>query len=170
MSTGPNSGKSDGEFREGAGPLPRSAAALSAEDLITLNEEIAGMAKAGLPLDQGLSTLAREMGSGRLQKVTATLAADLRAGLTLPQALERQGGRVPPYYASLLAAAIRSGRIGDMLGTLTLYARSLNDFRSISSAHCSIRSSCSSWAVCFWSSSALSSCPPMSKMLLESSR
>ena len=63
--------------------------------------------------------------------MTATLAADLKAGLTLPQALERQGGRVPPYYASLLAAAIRSGRIGDMLGTLTLYARSLNDFRSI---------------------------------------
>jgi len=71
------------------------------------------------------------MGSGRLQSVTAQLAADLKAGVTLPQALERQGGRVPPYYAALLGAAIRSGRIGDVLGTLTLYARSLNDFRSI---------------------------------------
>jgi general secretion pathway protein F len=84
-----------------------------------------------LPLDQGLSALAREMGFGRLQSVTAQLAADLKAGHTLPQALERQRGRVPPYYAALLSAGIRSGRIGDVLGTLTLYARSLNNFRSI---------------------------------------
>ena len=50
------------------------------DDLITLNEEIAGMARAGLPLDQGLAALAREMGRGRLQQVTANLAADLQAG------------------------------------------------------------------------------------------
>ena len=111
--------------------LPRAAAAqLSAEDLIALNEEIAGMARAGLPLDQGLAALAREMGRGRLQKVTRQLADDLAAGFTLPQALDRQKGRVPPYYAALLAAGIRSGRIGDVLGTLTLYARSLAEFRA----------------------------------------
>jgi type II secretory pathway component PulF len=105
------------------------AGKLSPEDLVTLNEEIAGMARAGLPLDQGLATLAREMGRGRLQKVTSQLADDLRAGLTLPQALQKQQGRVPPFYAALLAAGIRSGRIGDVLGTLTLYARSVADFR-----------------------------------------
>jgi general secretion pathway protein F len=98
--------------------------------LIALNEEIAGMARAGLPLDQGLAALAREMGRGRLQKVTQKLADDLKAGFTLPQALERQEGRVPPYYAALLAAGIRSGRIGEVLGTLTLYARSIADFRA----------------------------------------
>jgi type II secretory pathway component PulF len=132
MSTGPDPAKpgDGGEFDEGAGPMPRSAAPLSAEDLITLNEEIAGMAKAGLPLDKGLSALAREMVSGRLQQVTAQLAVDLKAGLTLPEALERQGGRVPPYYAALLAAGIRSGRISEVLGTLTVYARSLNEFRA----------------------------------------
>jgi type II secretory pathway component PulF len=54
----------------------------------------------------------------------------MRAGFTLPQALDRQKGRVPPYYAALLSAGIRSGRIVDVLGTLTLYARSLTDLRS----------------------------------------
>src|SRR5437868_5408901 len=98
---------------------------LSADDLITLNDEIAGMARAGLPLDQGLAALAREMGRGRLQQVTRHLAEDLRAGFTLPQALQRQQARVPPYYAALLAAAIRSGRIGEVLATLTLYARAV---------------------------------------------
>ena len=46
---------------------------MNAEDLITLNEEIAGMARAGLPLDQGLAALAKEMGKGRLQRVTAAM-------------------------------------------------------------------------------------------------
>ena len=54
------------------------------DDLITLNEEIAGMARAGLPLDQGLAALAREMGRGRLQQVTASLAAPGNAA-SLPE-------------------------------------------------------------------------------------
>src|SRR5436309_10748340 len=93
---------------------PKSPAGLSVDDLITLNEEIAGMARAGLPLDQGLAMLAKEMGQGRLGQVTAELAADLKAGHTLPQALERQRWRVPPFYAVLVAAGARTGRIGDV--------------------------------------------------------
>jgi type II secretory pathway component PulF len=103
---------------------------MNAEDLIALNEEIAGMARAGLPLDQGLAALAREMGKGRLQRVTAQVAEDLRAGHTLPEALDRQAGQVPPYYAGLVTAGIRSGRIGEVLATLTAYARSLADLRA----------------------------------------
>jgi general secretion pathway protein F len=112
-----------------AKPIRRTGGNLSAEDLVTLNEEIAGMARAGLPLDQGLTALAREMGRGRLREVTRQLADDLHAGLPLPQALEKQKGRLPSFYSALLAAGIRSGRIGDVLGTLTLYARSVADFR-----------------------------------------
>src|SRR5205823_401007 len=103
---------------------------LSADDLITLNEEIAGMAKAGLPLDQGLAALAHEMGRGRLQKVTAQLADDLKQGRTLPEAIARQGDRMPPFYASLVTAGIRTGRIADVLATLTTYARTLRDLRA----------------------------------------
>ena len=103
---------------------------LSTDDLITLNEEIAAMARAGLPLDQGLAALAKEMSSGRLQHATADIAADLRAGLTLPEALDRQAGRVPEFYSSLVTAGVRTGRIGDVLSTLTVYARSIADTRS----------------------------------------
>src|SRR5262245_7545711 len=90
-------------------------ARLSAEALITLNEEIAGMARAGLPLDQGLAALARDMGRGRLQQVTAGIADGLKSGLTLPEAIARQGDRVPPYYSGLLLAGVRSGRLQDVL-------------------------------------------------------
>lgn len=103
---------------------------MNAEDLILLNEQIAGMARAGLPLDQGLAALAREMGRGRLREVTAEIAADLRAGHTLPEALQRQGDRLPPYYAGLVLAGVRTGRISEVLATLTVYARSVAEMRS----------------------------------------
>ncbi|MBI3406986.1 MAG: type II secretion system F family protein [Planctomycetes bacterium] len=119
------------------GPSPNGpwAAALSADDLILLNEEIAGMARAGLPLDQGLAVLAGEMGRSRLQTVTAHLADDLRQGRSLSEALDRQAGKVPPFYGALVAAGVRSGRIGDVLSTMTVYARAIADLRAtVSSA------------------------------------
>ncbi len=103
---------------------------MNAEELIALNDEIAGMARAGLPLDQGLAALSKEMGRGRLRTVTGAIATDLSSGLTLPQALERQAGRVPPFYAGLVAAGVRTGRIGDVLATLTTYARSVATLRT----------------------------------------
>lgn len=104
---------------------------MNTEDLIALNEEIAGMARAGLPLDQGLAMMAREMGRGRLKQVTAELAKDLQLGQTLSEALERQGGQVPPFYAGLVAAGIRTGRVNEVLATLTMYARAVANVRSI---------------------------------------
>jgi type II secretory pathway component PulF len=104
---------------------------MNADDLITLNQEIAGMARAGLPLDRGLATLAKEMGRGKLRTVTQALADDLRAGYTLPEAFGRQAGKIPPFYAGLVAAGARTGRISDVLATLTNYARTLTNVRRI---------------------------------------
>src|SRR5438132_1253544 len=104
---------------------------MTTEDLIALNDEIAAMARAGLPLDQGLAALAREMGGGRLRRVTELLANDLRAGRTLPEALERQSGHIPPFYAGLITAGIRSGRVSEVLATLTVYARSMANLRAV---------------------------------------
>ncbi len=104
---------------------------MTPDDLIALNEEIAGMARVGLPLEQGLEAMAREMGRGRLRRITTAVAADLRAGRTLPEALNRQAGRVPPYYAGLVAAGVRTGRLGQILATLTTYARSVGQLRLI---------------------------------------
>ena len=104
---------------------------MNAEDLVALNEQIAGMARAGLPLDQGLTVLAREMGRGRLRRVTAAIGRDMQNGQTLPQALELRKAELPPYYASLATAGIRTGRLSEVLCTLTQYARSVAATRSI---------------------------------------
>lgn len=100
------------------------------EDLILLNEQIAAMARAGLPLEQGLDALAREMGRGTLRRVTARLASDLQAGRTLPEAIQRQGRRIPSFYAGLVEAGIRSGRMAEVLATLTAYARTVAGVRT----------------------------------------
>lgn len=104
---------------------------MTADDLTALNDQIAAMARAGLPLDQGLESLAQEMGRGRLRAVTEALASDLRAGHPLPEALARQEGRVPPYYANLVTAGVQTGRLPEVLTTLTTYARSVATTRSI---------------------------------------
>jgi len=104
---------------------------MTADDLTALNDQIAALARAGLPLDQGLDALARDMGCGRLRAVTAALATDLRAGHPLPEALARQEGRVPAYYANLVTAGVRTGRLPDVLATLTAYARSVAATRTI---------------------------------------
>jgi type II secretory pathway component PulF len=102
---------------------------MTSDDLIALNDEIAALARAGLPLDHGLKALSEELDRGQLRQVTAQLAADLRAGLTLPEAMQRQGKRVPPFYAALLEAAVQSGRVPEVLTTLTTYSRAVADLR-----------------------------------------
>ncbi len=104
---------------------------MTADELIALNDQIAGMARAGLPLDQGLAGLAREMGRGRLRSVTAALARDLEAGTPLPEAVERRQADLPPLYAHLVTAGIRTGRLPEVLATLTAYARSVAVTRAI---------------------------------------
>jgi type II secretory pathway component PulF len=71
------------------------------------------------------------MGRGQLKQVTLALAEDLRAGHTLSEAFARQGGKIPPFYAGLVAAGARTGRISDVLATLTVYARSISNVRRI---------------------------------------
>jgi type II secretory pathway component PulF len=104
---------------------------MTVDDLNALNDQIAAMARAGLPLDQGLEELAREMGRGQLRDVTAALARELQAGTPLPEALARLPGRVPPYYANLVMAGIQTGRLPEVLTTLTAYARTISTTRSI---------------------------------------
>jgi type II secretory pathway component PulF len=100
-------------------------------ELIALNDQIAAMARAGLPLDRGLSELAREMRRGRLRTVTEALANDLRSGKTLPEAVAQQKRQLPSYYSALLTAGMRSGRLPEVLATLGGYTRQLSLLGSI---------------------------------------
>lgn len=103
---------------------------MTADDLTALNEQIAAMARAGLPLDQGLAGLARDLGGGKLRAVTEAIARDLRAGHPLPEALANQEGRIPAYYANLVTAGVQTGHLPEVLTTLSTYSQAVASTRA----------------------------------------
>jgi general secretion pathway protein F len=58
----------------------------------------------GVPLDEGLTLAAEATGDDRLARSTRELAADLRLGQPLAQAVERHGRRLHPWVRWQLAA------------------------------------------------------------------
>jgi general secretion pathway protein F len=96
--------------------------------LIALSDEIAALARAGIPLEVGLGGMTAS-GSREIRELAELLADDLKRGTPLPAALERQGRRLPPLYAAVVAAGLRSGRLPDVLERLTRFARLLRETR-----------------------------------------
>ena len=98
------------------------------EDLITLNHEIAALARAGVPLELGLRGLSGSVPS-RLGRLTERLADRLSNGQSLIEALEQEGPAVSPVYTAVVGAGLESGRLGEALESLTLSAQIERDAR-----------------------------------------
>ncbi len=92
-------------------------APLSLTDFQYLNEQIAMMTEAGVPLEQGLRQLAADVARGRLKRVLLDLANTLAGGASLEEAIQRMGARFPAHYAGAVQAGARTGDLG-----ATLYA------------------------------------------------
>lgn len=103
----------------------REAGGLSIEQWMALNDEIAALVRAGLPLERGLDG----MGRGRLGEAARALSDRLRRGEGLEAALEAEASRVPPIYRAVVQAGIRSGRLATALEGMASYARSFLEMR-----------------------------------------
>ena len=71
--------------------------------------ELHGIAKAGLPLPEGLQMLAESLPPGRLQALSAHVSRALAAGGTLDAALASSPVKVPPALVALAKCAETSG-------------------------------------------------------------
>ena len=98
-------------------PAKRTAyvAPLSLEEFAFFNEQLAGLTKAGLPLDEGLRRLAADVGSRKLKRLLLGLVDDLAAGTPLEDALRNQQARFPTHYAEVVTAGLRTGDLGGTL-------------------------------------------------------
>jgi type II secretory pathway component PulF len=112
---------------------------LSAAEAAELGEQIAGLARANLPLAPGLRALGDEMGTGglvsvldalgdklsgnRLRRMLGALADDLEQGASLDDALAARGRNFPRHLRGLIAAGRRTGRLGLVLGRFAGYFR-----------------------------------------------
>lgn len=100
---------------------------LTADQLLALNDEIAALARAGVPLEQGLSHLGKDL-PGRLGRAMRSIAGRIEQGVPLERALADEG--LPPAYHAVIAAGIRSGRLAVALeGMATLIRRAAETHR-----------------------------------------
>lgn len=88
------------------------------EDFQAFNQQLAMLARAGMPLEQGLKLIADEMSAGKLRDTVRAVVADLESGASLPQAIDRHRKSFPPLYAELLDAGIRTGNLPGILMNL----------------------------------------------------
>lgn len=101
---------------------------LSPELLIALNEEIAALIRAGVPLELGLEQLGQGA-EGALSEISSVLAERMNRGESLPQALAAEGDRFPRLYRVVVEAGLKAGRLPAALEAVSGFTWELLDFR-----------------------------------------
>lgn len=86
-----------------------------------VNRQLAGMLRAGLPLESGLRQVARDLQKGRLRDELEQLEADLSRGVPLAQAVECR--RFPELYKRLLIVGSRARDLPAVLNQLADHYR-----------------------------------------------
>jgi general secretion pathway protein F len=97
------------------------------DELIALNEELAALIRAGVPLERGLTELAQEL-PGRLGTIAARLGQRLQAGESL-LAVIGDDAVFPPAWRAVVAAGLRSGQLAAALESLTTTGRRIAEMR-----------------------------------------
>lgn len=105
---------------------PRGAVTL--DQFIALNDELAALVRAGIPLERGLIEAGRDL-RGRLGSVTGEVGRKMAEGMRLPEALAASGGGMPGVYGAVVEAGVRSGRLSEALEGMATIARGYAEAR-----------------------------------------
>jgi len=90
---------------------------ITLDELIALNDEIAGLVRAGVPLEPALEELSRDM-PGRLGQIAAAVAERSRRGESLDEVIAGQSSQWPPVYRAVVEAGLKAGRLPAALEAL----------------------------------------------------
>jgi type II secretory pathway component PulF len=104
--------------------------AFTLDDLLALNDEIAALVRAGVPLESGLAELGREL-PGHHGRTATALSRQLARGAPLDEALLESRAEFPQLYVAVVAAGLRSGRLSSALEGLAAAARRVAELRQI---------------------------------------
>jgi len=99
---------------------------VSLEQLIAFNDEVASLIRAGVPLELGLKQVGQSA-TGGLAKLSQRLAERMETGVSLQQALDDEGDRIPGVYRAVVEAGLRSGRLPEALEEMSGLATTLLD-------------------------------------------
>ncbi len=101
---------------------------VSLDQLLALNDEIASLVRAGIPLDRGLTDWGREA-SGKLGTLAAQLSDRLRQGESLADIVAREHTAFPPVWRAVVLAGLRSGHLATALESLSHTSRRALELR-----------------------------------------
>lgn len=101
---------------------------ISPESLADLNDELAAMIRAGIPLDEGLRSAARHLRKDA-RNFVERLITRIKQGDTLDEAIDVESQDLPVAYSSLIKSGIRIGRLPEALAAYTSFSRSRMELR-----------------------------------------
>jgi type IV pilus assembly protein PilC len=91
---------------------------ISNKELLTFNQELLVLIKAGLPIIQAFDTILARAGKGRLPDMLRDIREDIKGGTSLSDAFEK----FPAAFSHLYIASIRAGeKTGDLPLTIRRY-------------------------------------------------
>ena len=101
---------------------------VSLEQLAAISDEIAAIARAGIPLDRGLRALAKEL-PGRVGQIASQIGGGLEAGRPLEAIVGDLGSSLPAAYQHVLLAGLKAGHLPQALESVASTARRVNELR-----------------------------------------
>ncbi len=91
---------------------------VSNKDILSFNQEMLVLIKAGLPIIQALDTILERAEKGNLTEILQTVREEIKGGAALSDALEK----FPKAFSHLYVASIRAGeKTGDLPQTIRRY-------------------------------------------------
>lgn len=92
--------------------------AFSSSELAVWTRQLAGLVKAGMPLERALTALLEDTEKPAQRDVVATLRAEVHAGAPFGQALGQHPKQFSPIYLAVVSAGEQSGDLGLVLTRL----------------------------------------------------
>jgi general secretion pathway protein F len=101
---------------------------LTVEQLIALNDELAALVRAGVPLERGLGELGQDLPRA-LRLHTERIVERLHSGEGLDQALASVDDGFPPAFRAVVAAGLRAGQLAAALEGIAATLRRAAELR-----------------------------------------
>jgi len=106
---------------EPAGSRGTSLPRLPARELALATRQLATLTQSGMTLDSALGAAAAQADDARAEALVNALRLHVSGGESLTAALDRYPRTFPALYRGLVAAAVESGRLPEVLGRLADY-------------------------------------------------
>jgi len=111
--------------------LKKPQTAIGRNQFMLFNQQLASIAKAGIPLEKGLRELSNDVASASMRKLINDIAGELEKGVSIEEAFEKRQKRFPPLYGRILKAGVETGRLSEMLTSLNRHLELANHTRRI---------------------------------------